>query len=870
MEFAGNVFAIILCLLYIALGFSISRKFKMKSNTGRSFTSLGSIFLMTGLILSNLNEILKLDYNLALILDLLSKFSSYALGIPLLSIGIYKFVGNFYDYGIELKKNEIEMSELLSNSKDLNEKLYNLLRNLDAVIFQIDNDGKVLLYEGKGVKKTNLKSGEYVGRYVYDIYKDNETIISNFNRCLQGEKRTFEVEISDIVFNVCISPLIDEAGIQNGAICIATDITPRKEVETELEAKREELIEAQHLAKMGSWEIDFLNQKITWSDGMYNLLGYRPHEFTPNRNSVLEFTHPEDVQYVSSKRMEVSANPEVTYEHRIITKDKRILWVKVRTKTKFHSKGVPSLISGVIQDITEFKILEGELHESREKYKGLADKVPVGILSYDINGNIIFVNPKVVEIMGSPSIEATMSLNVFNLEGVKPGISDMFMNCIKDGKPAEIEKLYVSQWGKKTYIRIQATPIKDERNVVIGAIAILENYTEKKEMETELRRAMEKAESSNRAKSEFLANMSHEIRTPMNGIIGMTELMLMMELTGEQRENLEIIKLSSNTLLRILNDILDYSKIEAGKVELESKPFSIRELADEIGKIFRAVGVQKKLSFDIKVKDDVPGIVSGDSVRLRQVLTNLVGNAFKFTEKGRVSILVENIDITGNSIALKFTVSDTGIGISEENLSKLFKSFSQADGSMTRRYGGTGLGLAISKGLVELMGGEIGVKSIEGEGSAFYFTIVFKMEKSENLTVYEDILFSADSGIQTRKGILLAEDDEISRKVVIALLEKKGLRVATAATGKEAVELFKTDKFELILMDINMPVMDGLTAAAIIRQIESSDSTHVPIIAITAHALKGDREKCIASGMDDYIGKPIEASDFYQTLERWI
>ncbi|HEX3028487.1 MAG TPA: PAS domain S-box protein, partial [Clostridia bacterium] len=500
--------------------------------------------------MSNLNEILKLNQNLALFLNLLSKFTSYALGIPLLSIGIYKFISNFYNYGMELKKNEIEMSELLRNSKDLNEKLYNLLRNLDAVIFQVDNDGKVLLYEGKIVLKTNHKSGEYVGQYVHDIYKDNKIIINNFNRCLRGEKLTFEVEVSGIVFNVFISPLKDEAGIQNGAICIATDITPRKKVETELEAKRGELIEAQHLAKMGSWEIDLLNQKITWSDGMYNLLGYQPHEFPPNQNSVLEFTHPDDVQYVSGKRMEVATKPEVTYEHRIITKDKRILWMKVRTKTKFNTNGVPCLISGIIQDITEFKILEGELHESREKYKGLADKVPVGILSFDINGNLIFVNPKVIEIMGSPSIEATMALNVFSLKSlIEAGISDIFRYCVEEGEPAEIEKLYVSKWGKKTYIRIQATPIKDERNVVTGAIAILENYTEKKEMETELRRAMEKAESSNRAKSEFLANMSHEIRTPMNGIIGMTELMLMMELTGDQRENLEIIKLSSNTLL---------------------------------------------------------------------------------------------------------------------------------------------------------------------------------------------------------------------------------------------------------------------------------------------------------------------------------
>ncbi len=406
--------------------------------------------------------------------------------------------------------------------------------------------------------------------------------------------------------------------------------------------------------------------------------------------------------------------------------------------------------------------------------------------------------------------------------------------------------------------------VEYERAKSLQAIAV--------EREKILSEAMKAAEESNRAKTEFLANMSHELRTPLNGILGMTQILLHSKLTSDQQSDILTLKSSAETLLKILNDILDFSKIEVGKLNLENIAFNLRKELSDFFKLASSVADQKNIDFLFFFDQSVPEYVVGDPLRIKQIVMNLVNNAMKFTSQGQVKVNILSLSSTEKIVNLKIEVIDTGVGIPKNKLDDIFLAFNQADSSTTRQYGGTGLGLSICAQLAHLMGGSIYVNSTVGEGSSFVFTVTLEIT-SQSIIDRSVLIINENNNTIVEKRqfkILLAEDNIINQKIAVSFLKRLGHTVDVADNGRIAIDMFQSNTYDLILMDIQMPEVSGFEATAAIREMEKKSSSHVPILALTAHAMVGDKEKCLEAGMDDYLTKPLSYEELYRSISKYI
>ncbi|OGV44910.1 MAG: hypothetical protein A2017_21125 [Lentisphaerae bacterium GWF2_44_16] len=587
--------------------------------------------------------------------------------------------------------------------------------------------------------------------------------------------------------------------------------------------------------------------------------------------SITEFINEETRDFLKVKIENRKKGISERYEFEFRKKDGKTTPVSILSSPINDNNGNYAASLMFITDITEKKKIEEKASISENNYRTLFENAGDAIFIHQGKDPFIDVNEIACGLTGYSRDELLLrnTFDMVDIASYRPSF-DIIMETMKNELHTIFTVDIISKNGARIPVEISSKQISYYGKNVF--LSICRDISERRSVENNLLRAKEEAELANRTKSEFLANMSHEIRTPMNGVIVLSHLLSETNLSEEQRDYAESLIVSGENLLKIINDILDFSKVESGKMELEMHPFYLYQTLSEVIKVISHKALEKHVEMQLKFDNSVPIRVIGDQTRIRQILINIIGNAVKFTEKGyvRTSVSLDKKKDDGK-VFIRFIIEDTGIGIEKNNINRIFEKFSQEDFSTTRKHGGTGLGLAISQELIKLMGGDIGVESQKGKGSVFHFTIPFHLadneEKTETTKLYK--ISEDDVKVFNQKRVLLAEDNPVNQKLTAKLFSKLGLMVDVASDGNEALELFKKQNYSIIFMDCRMPVMDGYEASRLIR-LTSSEKRNIPIIALTANAMPGDREKCLESGMNDYLPKPLKYDDLKNILLKYL
>ena len=797
----------------------------------------------------------------------------------------------------------------------------------DIIVFALDKNYCYLAFNKKhqdtmrNIWGVEIEVGMNMLHDVIGTPEDRDKARRDFGRALAGDSFVSIEEYGDQglsrqYWQVYYSPIYSDGGEVVGLTCFNLDITDKKrademlqrayeELEEKVRERTAELVQANEKLQASNALLQKLSDNIPGmiyqyqyfpdgrscfpyaSKGIQKIYEVTPEEACRDAAAVIQRLHPEDHDEVmGSIRESFRTLKQWKLDYRVLLPVQGERWLRGSAKPEKLDDG-SVLWHGEVTDITEHKMVELEVQKSEREKELILENASEAIAFHDLDYNLIWGNKayvqRIKDITGFPvTLGKIKNRKCYETLGLTSPCSNCPVSlALETGMPQEGELSPHNQehWPDTmgSWV-VRTAPVRDCSGNIVGTLEIGHDITERKQAEED-RIARQVAEAANQAKSDFLANMSHEIRTPMNVIMGMADLLCAADLSPEHQDYAEMIKTSADSLLTVINDILDFSKIEAGRLEITEKEFNLKSLAEDTVSAFTLRAREKGLDLHRFIQEDLPEKVYGDPARIRQVLVNLLGNALKFTDVGFVRLSVNKDKKTANAdvVNLHISISDTGIGIPREKQGSLFQSFTQVDTSSSRKYEGTGLGLAICKKLVELMGGTIQMQSELGRGSTFSFTLPLKVAwEDKGLTPRKARKPGSGSldqihQIMQEKGrkleILLVEDKAMNRKLATVLLEKKGWSVTSAFNGVSALEILSFRTFDLVLMDIQMPEMDGLEVTRRIRKWEKKTGDHLPIIAMTAYAMEGDREKFIKAGMDGYVSKPIKPKELYQAVE---
>ena len=643
------------------------------------------------------------------------------------------------------------------------------------------------------------------------------------------------------------TPMYDDRGQLIGVLGVARDITERNRMTEELR-ESELRFKALHNASFGGIAIHEKGLILDCNQGLADITGYTLDELI-GMDGLLLIAEQSRGQVMEN----ILAGYEKPYESVGLRRDGEEYPVRLEARNIPYKGRQVRVVE--FRDISERKRAETGLRDSEQRHRVIFENSPLAMIRFSTEGVILDCNDNFVNMMGSTREKL---IGFDSLRRTNPKMQETLARALA-GQPSSYEDYYTSVTGNRTaFLHAQFNPVNVGKSPT-EVIATLEDFSDRKAAQDELRKAKEQAEEYSRSKTEFLTNMSHEIRTPLNGILGMLQLMQTTGLNEEQSEYVLAALSSSKRLMNLLTDILDLSRVEAGKLVVQHTPFDLPDTCRQVCELFRLTSDQTGVALDCVLDDSLPRLVEGDALRLQQVLTNLLGNAFKFTSRGRILLTAHTMpDPDPDHLRVLFSVSDTGVGIPDSELGTLFEAFTQVSQGYTRTHQGAGLGLAICKRLVDLMGGNMAIESEEGRGTVLYVSIPFGKVDGQR----EEIAVQQPEPVVPggRLRILLAEDERVNSLVTQRILEKDGHSVLAVENGREVIEALQREPFDVVLMDIQMPVMDGMAATRAIRKGEvGADRVNVPILAVTAYAMVGDREKFLGAGMDGYLIKPLEA-----------